>query len=69
MPTITLQVNDNVYEKFQWLLSHFHKDEIDIMHPSKEEFDYISDEKMQELKNISNNYKSGKKDEFVEYKL
>ncbi len=36
MPTITLQVNDNVYEKFQWLLSHFHKDEIDIMHPNKE---------------------------------
>ncbi|KIM08438.1 MAG: hypothetical protein KU28_03275 [Sulfurovum sp. PC08-66] len=62
MPTITLQVNDNVYEKFQWLLSHFHKDEID-------KFDYISDENVQELKNISNDYKSGKQDEFVEYKL
>jgi hypothetical protein len=51
-----------VYEKFQWLLSHFHKDEID-------KFDYISDENVQELKNISNDYKSDKQDEFVEYKL
>jgi len=59
MQTITLQVHDSVFDKFQWLLSHFSKDEIDIIDKSQD-FDFVSEEKMKELKQLSNDYQSDK---------
>jgi len=40
MKTITLKIEDNVNEKFIWLLNHFSKNEIQIL----EETEYISDD-------------------------
>lgn len=40
MQTITLQVEDKVYDKFFWLLDHFSKNEVTILDQSK----YISDD-------------------------
>ena len=31
MKTVVLNVNENVSEKFMWFLSHFKKDEIEIL--------------------------------------
>ena len=73
MQTITLQVNEGIFDKFQWLMSHFSKDEvsivneIDISKLPEHNFDYISDEKLNELDEISQNYKSGERDDFEEY--
>jgi len=58
MQTITLQVHENVYDKFQWLLSHFGKDEIDIVsHQKDAQFDengieYVDDEEQKEIEAI-----------------
>jgi len=73
METITLKVNDGIFDKFQWLISHFSKDEVNIVNEidvSKfphSDFDYISAQKMNELNQISDEYKSGNKDDFEEY--
>ena len=40
MQTITLKIEDNIYEKFTWLLNHFSKNEIEIIEEAK----YISDD-------------------------
>lgn len=40
MQTVTLQVDDNTYDKFFWLLNHFSKNEVKILDQSK----YISDD-------------------------
>lgn len=40
MQTITLQVDDGVFDKFSWLLNHFSKGEVTILDQSK----YISDD-------------------------
>jgi len=73
METITLSINDTVFSKFQWLISHFSKDEvnivneIDVLKFPQNNFDYISTEKMNELNKISKDYKSGNRDDFEEY--
>ena len=73
MQTVTLKVDDSVFDKFQWLISHFSKNEIDIVNEidatklSLKDFDYISDEEMLKLKQISLDYKNDKKDDFEEY--
>lgn len=75
MQTITLQVNESVYDKFQWLISHFSKNEIAIVNEIdttkllSQDFDYISLEKMGELKEISQEYKKGNRGDFEEYQL
>ncbi len=46
MQTVTLQVDDNTYDKFFWLLKHFSKNEVKILDQSK----YISDDEY--LRNI-----------------
>ncbi len=75
METITLKVDESVFDKFQWLISHFSKNEIDIVNDidaSKlpvNDFDYIPEEKMNELKQLSSKYKNGDKDDFEEYVL
>ena len=46
MQTVTLQINDNIFEKFFWLLNHFTKNEIKILEQSK----YICDDEY--LRNI-----------------
>lgn len=38
MQTITLEVHENVSEKFMWLLSHFKKDEVSIIDNKRLEF-------------------------------
>jgi hypothetical protein len=40
MKTVTLKIDNNIYEKFCWLLSHFSKNEIQIL----EQSDYVSDD-------------------------
>jgi hypothetical protein len=40
MKTITLKIDNSIYEKFFWLLAHFSKNEIQIL----EQSDYISDD-------------------------
>ena len=40
MQTVTLQVDEGVYDKFFWLLEHFSKNEIKILEQSK----YIDDD-------------------------
>lgn len=75
MKTITLKVDENIFDKFQWLLKHFSKDEIVIVNEidtsklSSNDFDYISSKKLEELKKISNDYKQGKRDDFEEYAI
>ena len=46
MQTVTLKVEDTVYEKFSWLLSHFSKNEIEVL----DETEYLSDDEY--LRNI-----------------
>jgi transposase len=40
MKTVTLKIDNSIYEKFCWLLAHFSKNEIQIL----EQADYISDD-------------------------
>ncbi len=73
METITLKVNDGIFDKFQWLMGHFSKDEVNIVNDidvskfPNNDFDYLSSHKMEELNKISNEYKSGNKNDFEEY--
>jgi len=46
MQTITLQIQDTIFDKFFWLLNHFTKNEIKILEQSK----YICDDEY--LRNI-----------------
>lgn len=75
MQTITLKISDDIFDKFKWLISHFSKNEIDIVSDietsklSPKEFDYISDKQMLELKKVSNEYKKGNTEDFEEYIL
>lgn len=66
MKTIKLNIDDSIFDKFQWLISHFSEDEINIIIEDND-FDYISKEKLKQLKQISENYKNGIKDDFEEY--
>ncbi|CAA6810932.1 MAG: Unknown protein [uncultured Campylobacterales bacterium] len=65
MKTITIKIEDTIYDKFKWLLSHFTKDEAYIV----EDFDYISKEDIHKLEKISNEYKNGNRNDFEEYSL
>ncbi len=75
METITFKVNDGIFDKFQWLMSHFSKDEVNIVNEidatkfPNTNFDFISSQKMEKLNQISSDYKSGNKDDFEEYVL
>jgi len=40
MQTVTLKIDDNISEKFLWLLKHFQSDEIKIL----EQTEYIDDD-------------------------
>jgi len=42
MKTITLKINDNINDKFIWLLNHFSSNEIKIL----EQSEYISDDEL-----------------------
>ena len=46
MQTVTLKIEDNITDKFLWLLNHFSQNEIKIL----EQSDYISDDEY--LRNI-----------------
>ena len=39
MQTVTLKVEDDIYEKFTWLLNHFSKSEVEVIDETK----YLSD--------------------------
>jgi len=39
MQTVTLKIDDNINDKFFWLLNHFSKNEIKIL----EQYEFISD--------------------------
>ena len=40
MQTVTLKVEDNIYEKFTWLLNHFARNEVKVIYETK----YVSDD-------------------------
>ena len=40
MKTVTLKIDNSIYEKFFWLLAHFSKNEIQIL----EQSDYVNDD-------------------------
>ncbi len=40
MQTVTLKVEDDVYEKFTWLLNHFSKNEVEVIDETK----YMNDD-------------------------
>ena len=40
MKTVSLKIDNSIYEKFCWLLAHFSKNEIQIL----EQSDYLSDD-------------------------
>ncbi len=75
MQTLTLKVNDSVFDKFKWLLSHFSKNEIEIVNEidasklSTDDFDYISEEELETFKKSASAYKNGKTDDFEEYSV
>ncbi len=47
MKTVTLKIDNSIYEKFFWLLAHFSKNEIRIL----EQSDYESDDAYLRSKN------------------
>lgn len=61
---ITLRVDDSIADKFRWLIGQFSPDEVKIV---KNDFDYISTDKLDELKKLSDAYKDGVRDDFEEY--
>ncbi|RBQ31097.1 hypothetical protein CRU92_09315 [Arcobacter sp. FW59] len=75
MKTITLKVDDSVFDKFHWLISHFSKNEVSIVNEidvtklDKKDFDYISKDDLDNLTKISTMYKNGDKKDFEEYQL
>jgi len=75
MQTITLQIENSIFDKFSWLLKHFSKNEIKIVNDidlkklSHDDFDFISENKLAEMKESTQNYKSGNQDDFEEYKV
>jgi hypothetical protein len=40
MRTVTLKIEDNIYEKFTWLLNHFSRNEVEVIDETK----YLSDD-------------------------
>ena len=75
MQIVTLKIEDSVFDKFQWLISHFLENEIGIVNEIdssrllKDDFDYISDKKLSRLKQDMLDYKNGNRDDFEEYSL
>ena len=73
MKTITLKVDDSVFDKFHSLISQFSKNDITIVNEidttilNVKDFDYISNEELESLKDISKSFKSGNKEDFKEY--
>ncbi len=43
MQTVTLKVEDNIYEKFKWLLTHFSEKEIKVLDENQylTDYDYL----------------------------
>ena len=51
MKIVTLRVSKNIFDKFQWLISHFNSNEISVINvtdleKNTEDFDYLSQEKL-----------------------
>ncbi len=43
MQTVTLKIEDNIYEKFKWLLTHFSEKEVKVLDENKylNDYDYL----------------------------
>lgn len=59
---VTLRVIENIFDKFQWLISHFNSNEISVINvtdleKNTEDFDCLSQEKLNELKMCKNGNK------------
>ncbi len=65
---LTIDIKDEVADKILYFLEHF-KDDITIIDKNGSDYEYISDDKLQELIKYSNDYKQGKREEFEEYIL
>ena len=75
MQTITLQIENNIFNKFKWLLEHFSKNEIKIVNDidlkklSQDDFDFVREDELNDMKKSTQDYKSGNSDDFEEYKV
>ena len=75
MQTITLQIDNNIFDKFSWLLKHFSKNEIRIINDidlkklSQDNFDFVSTDELTEMKESIQDYKNGNRNDFEEYKV
>ena len=75
MQTITLQIENNIFDKFSWLLKHFSKNEIKIVNDielkklSQDDFDFVSEDELLKMKKSTLDYKNGMSADFEEYKV
>ena len=73
MKTITLQIDDKVKEKFDWLLSHFSNDEVTIIEQkeSAEEiepaYEHIPTREMMQIEKEHKEGSTNHKKEFEQY--
>ena len=65
---LTIDVNDSVVSKILHFLESLQSD-VRIISQKSSDFDEVSQEELEILKKISDEYKSGKREEFEEYKL
>jgi hypothetical protein len=63
---LTINVKDSVVDKVLYLLENLQSD-VQIVSKTQSNFDEISQKELKSLKKMSDEYKSGKHDEFEEY--
>ena len=73
MKTITLQVDEKVQDKFEWLLSHFSNDEVKIIEQKEETerfepvYDHIPTSKMMQMGKEHKDSSTDHQKEFEQY--
>jgi methyl coenzyme M reductase subunit C len=65
---LTINVKDSVVDKVLYLLENL-KSDVQIVSKTQSSFDELSEEELKTLNKMSDEYKSGKRDEFEEYAL
>jgi hypothetical protein len=65
MQTVTLEIQDSIYEKFIWLLKHFSKQEINIVDSSSSDTSKTSedDEYLRNIDGMVDSIKEARKEE------
>ncbi len=65
---LIININDSVADKVLYILENL-KNDVEIIKKEPLDFDQISEEQIKKLKQLSQDYKNGNKEEFVEYKI